>query len=87
MFVDDSSGVSMVYFLKAKSDTCEATKKFSADIAPFGQIKTLRSDNGTEFTCSGFESLLVQNKDRHESTKMVLLSEGGGRCSSWRDAC
>ena len=28
LMVDDYSGVSMVYFLKAKSDTCEATKKF-----------------------------------------------------------
>ena len=57
MFVDDYSGVSMVYFLKAKTDTCEATKEVLADIAP---------DNGKEFTCSGYESLLVQNKVRHE---------------------
>ena len=66
MFVDDFSGTSIVYFLKAKSNTTEATKRFLADSAPFSNVKTLRSDNGTEFTGSGFESLLVENKIKHE---------------------
>ena len=77
IFLDDYFGVSMVYFLKAKSDTCEATKKFLADIAPFGQIKTLRLDNGMEFTCSGFESLLVQNKVRHEFSALYSPNQNG----------
>ena len=84
MFVDDYSGVYMVYFLKAKSDTCEATKKFLVDIAPFGQIKTLRSDNGTEFTCSGFESLLVQNKVRHEFSAPYSPHQNGTVERGWR---
>ena len=45
-FTDDYSGVVFVYFLKNKSDTVEATKKFLADSAPFGIIKQLKSDNG-----------------------------------------
>lgn len=46
-FVDDHTGVNPVYFLKHKSDTVEATEKFLADAAPFGKIKRIRSDNGT----------------------------------------
>ena len=37
-FIDDYSGVVFVYFLKNKSDTVEATKKFLADSAPLGII-------------------------------------------------
>lgn len=40
----------MVYFLKHKSDTTEATEKFLADNAPFRKIKRIQSNNGTEFT-------------------------------------
>lgn len=49
-FTDDYSGAMFVYFLKAKSDTVRATEKFFADVAPYGKIKCIRSDNGTEFT-------------------------------------
>ena len=52
-FTDDY-GVAFVYFLKNKSDTVEATKKFLADSAPFGIIKHLRSDNGGEFLSGEF---------------------------------
>lgn len=48
-FVDDYMGVNTVYFLKHKSDTIEATEKFLADTAPFGKIKQIQSNNGTEF--------------------------------------
>ena len=39
----------MVYFLKQKSDTTVGTERFLADTAPYGSIKRIRSDNGTEF--------------------------------------
>ena len=50
-FVDDYSGVNMVYFQKQKSDTTVATERFLADTAPYCSIKRVRSENGTEFTC------------------------------------
>ena len=84
MFVDDFSGIQMVYFLKAKSDTCEAAKKFLADISPFGQVKTLRSDNGTEFTCDRFESLLIENKIRHEFSAPYSPHQNGTVERGWR---
>ena len=53
-FTYDFSGQVMTYFLKKKSNTMEATKRFLSDCAPFGKIKWLRSDNGTEFTVKAF---------------------------------
>ena len=48
-FVDDFSNLTVVYFLKCKNDASLALEKFIADIAPFGKIKCLKSDNGGEF--------------------------------------
>ena len=45
-FTDDFSSLITMYFLKNKSDTVKATKKFLADVAPYGCVKRLRSDNG-----------------------------------------
>ena len=51
--VDDYSGILMVYFLKKKSDAVYAIEKFLADVAVYGTVKRLRSDNGGEFTSDG----------------------------------
>ena len=67
-FTDDYSGTVMVYFLKSKSDTVQATERFLADIAPYGEVKCIRSDNGTEFTSRDFQALLTKNRIRHETS-------------------
>ncbi|MEG7522137.1 MAG: transposase family protein, partial [Chromatiales bacterium] len=66
-FVDDYSGATMIYFLKQKCDTAEATARFLADTAPYGPVKRIRSDNGTEFTCKEFMSMLIKNHIKHET--------------------
>ena len=38
-FIDDYSGLTMLYFLKSKSDTLLATKKYLADIGPYCHVK------------------------------------------------
>ena len=48
-FTDDYSGIIFVYFLKQKSDTTRAAEKFLSVSAPYGIVKCIRSDNGTEF--------------------------------------
>ena len=67
-FTDDYPGLIMTYFLKQKSGTAEATKKFLSNVSPFGKVKCLwsdltvkrlRSDNGSEFISKEFEALLV----------------------------
>lgn len=56
-FTDDYSGAIFTYFLKAKSETVKSTEKF-IDVASYGKIKCIRSDDGTEFTSREFQSLL-----------------------------
>ena len=76
-FVDDYTGINMVYFLKQKNDTLEATQKFLADIAPFGKIKRIRSDNGTEFKSNQFES-------KHETSALYSPYQNGTVERMWR---
>ena len=83
-FVDDYTGVNMVYFLKQKSDTVEATQKFLADAAPFGKIKRVRTDNGTEFTSHKFESLLRKHTIKHETSAPYSPHQNGTVERAWR---
>ena len=83
-FVDDYSGVIMVYFLKQKSDTHEATQRYLADSAPYGTVKRIRSDNGTEFTCKEFKSLLTTNRIKHETSAPYSPHQNGTVERSWR---
>ncbi|MCW4346512.1 MAG: reverse transcriptase domain-containing protein [Candidatus Thiodiazotropha endolucinida] len=83
-FTDDYSGASFVYFLHNKSDTVRATEKFLADSAPFGDVKCIRSDNGTEFTCSAFKTLLRNNHIRHETSAPYSPHQNGTAERHWR---
>ncbi|KAJ8365023.1 hypothetical protein SKAU_G00138540 [Synaphobranchus kaupii] len=57
-----------VFFEEAKSDAVQATEKYLADVAPYGTVKCIRSDKGTEFTSKKFQTLLRKNKIRHETS-------------------
>ena len=82
-FVDDYSGVIMIYFLKQKSDTLEATKQFLADTAPIGKINCIRSDYGGEFVGQKFESLLRENKIKHETCASYSPHQNGTAERAW----
>ena len=82
-FVDDFSGVIMIYFLKNKSNTVEATQQFLADMAPLGQVKCIRSDNGGEFTSHRFKSLLRENKIKHETCAPYSPHQNGTAERAW----
>eukprot|EP00794_Sanderia_malayensis_P006415 gene6415-7146_t len=83
-FVDDFTGIHMVYFLQQKSDTVEATKMFLADIAPFGEVKRIRSDNGGEFISKDFRNLLIRNKIKHETSAPYSPHQNGTVERAWR---
>jgi hypothetical protein len=82
-FVDDYSGLIMTYLLKQKSDTLRATEKYLADIAPYGSIKRLRSDQGGEFTSGAFETLLTKNRIKHEMSAPHSPHQNGTVERSW----
>ena len=83
-FVDDYSGIIMVYLLRNKSDTTKATEKFLADTSLYGTVKRFRTDNGTEFTASDFRSLMARNKIKHEFSSPYSPHQNGTAERSWR---
>ena len=92
-FTDDHSSAVFVYFLKHKSDTVDATERFLADTAPYGNVTCIRSDNGAEFTdrvikyyFAGTESDMRHQHHTHH-TRMVLLSATGELFLIWLDVC
>ncbi|CAB3992128.1 Retrovirus-related Pol poly from transposon TNT 1-94 [Paramuricea clavata] len=83
-YTDDYSGATFTYLLKRKSDTLSATEKFLADSSPYGKIKCIRSDNGTEFTNNAYKSLLVRNKIKHETSAPYSPHQNGTAERNWR---
>ena len=84
VFTDDYSGATFVYFLKNKSDCLEATERFLADTAPIGEVKCLRSDNGSEYTSRAYESLLRKHRIRHETSAPYSPHQNGTAERCWR---
>jgi len=76
-FTDDYSSAVFVSCLKHKSDTVEAIERFLADTAPYGKVKCIRSDNGTEFTGQGYQALLCRNRIRHETSAPYSPHQNG----------
>ena len=62
----------------------EATKKFLADSAPFGDVKRLRSDGGGEFMSGEFKALLRENKIKHETSAPHSPHQNGTAERHWR---
>lgn len=71
-------------FLKQKSDTVKATEKFISDVAPYGKIKFIRTDNGGEYISDDFNNLLVKNKIKHTYTCPYSPHQNGTAERSWR---
>ena len=61
-----------------------ATEQFLADCAPYGKVKTIRSDNGTEFTSEDFSSLLRKNNLKHERSAPYSPHQNGTAEMQWR---
>ena len=75
--IDDYSGLKMLCFLKHKSNTLLTTTKYLADITPYGHVKCLRIDNGTEFTSEPFQRLLVLNRIKNEQSAPYSSHQNG----------
>ena len=81
-FIDDYSGLTMLYFLKHKSDTLLATRKYLADVALYSHVKCLWTDNGTKFTSEPFQWLFVLNK--HAQSAPYSPHQNGTAECSWQ---
>ena len=84
VFVDDYSGATFLYFLRNKSDATKATAKFLADMTPYGCVKCLRTDQGTEYTCREFQDLMMKNKIAHEMSAPYSAHQNGTAERAWR---
>ena len=84
IFTDDYSGVTFLYFLRNKDDATSATARFLADIAPYGNIKRLRTDQGGEYTSKDFRDLMVKNQIKHEMSAPYSSHQNGTAERSWR---
>ena len=82
--IDSFSKLSSPYFLKNKSDAHKAFKQYLADIAPYGQVRKVRSDVGGEFISKDFTSLLTDNKIRQEKTAPYSPHQNGKAERTWR---
>ena len=69
--------------MRQKSDTFKATEIFLADSAPYGKVKCLRSDNGTEFTSESFENLLLKHGMKHKKSAPYSPHQNGTAERGW----
>ena len=56
---------------------------FLADTAPYGKIKCIRSDNGTEFPGKHYQALLSKNGIRHETSAPYSPYQNGTAERNW----
>jgi hypothetical protein len=76
---DDATGFRTVYFMKHKNEAAECIKEYVAFIEcqTETQVKTLRSDNDTVFTCSELQTFLANKGIAHERSAPHTPQENG----------
>jgi transposase InsO family protein len=69
-FIDDFSRKTCIYFLKRKSEVFNCFKNFKAIVEKQSgyKIRTVRSDQGGEYTANDFEAFCTQQGIRHQTT-------------------
>ena len=82
--VDSFSKFAYPYFLRQKSDAHKAFSQYLAEIAPYGQVKSVRSDVGGEFIAENFKSVLTENKIKQQKTAPYSPHQNGKAERTWR---
>ncbi|KAG8501219.1 hypothetical protein CXB51_003321 [Gossypium anomalum] len=79
LFIDDCTRYCWVYFLKHKSEVVQVFMKFKAAVETETgcKIKTIRSDNGTEYTSAQFQALCKDAGIKHQLTNVYTPQQNG----------
>ncbi|KAG8492727.1 hypothetical protein CXB51_010487 [Gossypium anomalum] len=79
LFIDDCTRYCWVYFLKHKSEVAQVFIKFKAAVETETgcKIKTIRSDNGTEYTSAQFQALCKDAGIKHQLTNVYTPQQNG----------
>ncbi|KAG8485650.1 hypothetical protein CXB51_018843 [Gossypium anomalum] len=79
LFIDDYTRYCWVYFLKHKFEVAQVFIKFKAVVETETgcKIKTIRSDNGTEYTLAQFQSLCKDAGIKHQLTNVYTPQQNG----------
>jgi transposase InsO family protein len=79
LFTDDFSGWRVIYFMKCKSEVHACFRLFIASLlSETGKtIRTLRSDNGGEYSGNDFKKFLTEKGIRHETSAANTPAQNG----------
>lgn len=79
LFKDENTSYRKVYFLRHKSEVFSKFKEFEAFVSTQTgrKIKVLRSDNGTEYTCSQIQTFLKEKGIIHECSSPYIHEQNG----------
>ncbi|KAG8503616.1 hypothetical protein CXB51_001792 [Gossypium anomalum] len=79
LFIDDCTRYCWIYFLKHKSEVVQVFMKFKAVVEKETdcKIKTIRSDNGTEYTSAQFQALRKDADIKHQLTNVYTPQQNG----------
>jgi transposase InsO family protein len=86
IFIDDKSRWCEVYFIKKKSEVIKTFKEYKSLVEKKTEqkIKTVRSDNGTEYTSHYLKDFLKQEGIRHELTVEYTPQQNGVAETNYR---
>ena len=79
LFTDDFSGWRVIYFMKCKSEVPALFRLFFASLLneTGNTVRTLRSDNGGEYSGSEFNKYLAEKGIRHETSAAYTPAQNG----------
>lgn len=78
-FTDHATRYSFVYLLTSKADVHKIFDNFMKKVQNIfnTKIKRIRSDNGTEYTCSKFQEIITQHGIHHQFTIPATPEQDG----------
>ncbi|KAG8492389.1 hypothetical protein CXB51_009729 [Gossypium anomalum] len=79
LFIDDSTRYCWIYFLKSKTEVVQAFLKFktAAETETGCKLRSIRSDNGTEYISAQFQDICARAGIKHQLTKVYTPQQNG----------